>query len=203
MKKKLAQLLCYMFWISLASVIVLGILYFMELVPLYRFLDILSISFFISLAGITSRKLNNESRPKISATFDYLFLLTAFTPIILGRNYPAVIRGYAEWLFFLYVPLIAIAVIVISVARRNDKEGAFEECIAWIMVIAWSIFLGVCTWFSIMKGIYISMGAVVLTGLAAVTSIIIGFVLCSLIYCIICTIRAIVRLHRFAFGKEN
>ncbi len=203
MNKKLAQLLCYMFWVGLVSAIALGTLYFMEIIPFYRFLDIFSISFFIALAMITSRNLNYANNPKISATFDYLFLITAFIPIILHRNYPAVMRGYAEWLFFLYIPLIVIAVIVISVARRNEKEGAFEECIAWILVITWSIFLGVCTWFSIMKGIYISIGAVVLTGLAAVTSIIIGFVLCPLSYCIIYTIRAIVRLHRFAFGKEN
>ena len=201
--KKMAQFLCYMFWVALVSAIVLGILYFMEIIPLYRFLDILSLAFFLSLAGMTSRGLDRGGKQKLSATFDYLFLVIAFTPIVLGRNYPMVIRGYGEWLFFLYVPFIAIAVIVISIVRRNEKEGSLEECIAWILIIAWSIFLGVCTWFSIMRGIYLSIGSIIWSALAAVTAIIIGFALWSLIYCIICAIKAVARLHSFAFGKES
>jgi hypothetical protein len=203
MKKNLAKMLCYMLWVALVSAIVLGILFFLEIVPVNRFLDIISISFFLALAGMTSRALDRGGKQKLSATFDYLFLVIAFTPIVMGRNYPVVFKGFAEWLLFLYAPFIALAVIVIAIARRNDKDEMFEECIAYMIIIAWAIFLGVGTWYSIMKGIYSSVGSMIWSVLAGATAIIIGFVICALAYYVIAAVKAIADLHRYAFGKDK
>lgn len=202
MKKRLAQFLCIMLWIGISTAIVLGILFYMEKIPPYRILDILSISFFLSLAAMTSWRLDEAYDRKISAAFDYIFLTVLLTPMLFGRNYPAIYAGHAEWLFFLFCPLIFIVVIVIAVAKRN-KEGAFEECMNWIAVICWSILLGVCAWFSIMKGVWVSYAAIIMIALAAVLSAFFGFLFWALVHCIIRAVITIINLHRFAFGDKG
>jgi len=181
----LFKFLSFMFWIGLASFLILLGLYFGGTVRAARLWDALSISFLLFIARIAYKGLRAEEDSR-EATGSAIIFIAA---LVTGFNFP-VIRGLyygltgndwiwlpVYWLLVFFPPFTIMTIIfcIIWGKRREDTRND------WTILSVFSAWFGFSLWITLVKGIFVGWRTlIIMTGAALfclVWSLVIGDVI--------------------------
>ena len=203
--EKIARFGCFMFWSGLGTAIGLTYSFLNGGVPLYRLLDIISISFFFALFLTTLDALFDAKNKPMAGVFLFIFAAITFVPLALGKQYPEISRGNAEWLLLSFCAIASLPIIIWSIIHGN-KKGEDEEIVtpylAWMIIVEWSAVLGISFWISLFKGIWVSVSEIVLSFLCAIFGAVFSLIVSGFILGLFALVDKIASMHRKGFPKE-
>ena len=201
--KKIARFGCFMFWSGLGAAIGLTYSFLNGGVPLYRLLDIISISFFFALFLTTLDALFDAKNKPMAGVFLFIFAAVTFVPLALGKQYPEISRGNAEWLLLSFCAIASLPTIIWLVAhRKGENEEDVLHGFAWMIIVEWSAVLGISFWISLFKGVWISVSEIGLSFLGAIFGAFVSLIVFGLISGFLVIVDKIASMHRKGFPKK-
>lgn len=201
--EKMARFGCFMFWSGLGAAIGLTYSFLNGGVPLYRLLDIISISFFFALFLTTLDALFDARNKPMAGVFLFIFVAIAFVPSALGRQYPEISIGHAGWLLLAFCAIASLPIIIWLVAHRKvENEEIALDVLAWMIIADWSAVLGISFWISLFKGVWLSVSEIGLSFLAACVGAFVSLIFFGLISGFLVIVDKIASLHRRGFPKK-
>jgi len=202
--KKMARFGCFMFWSGLGAAIGLTYYFLNGDIPLYRLLDIISISFFFALFLTTLDALFDAKNKPMAGVFLFIFVAITFVPLALDKQYPEISIGNAGWLLLSFCAIASLPIIIWSVAHRkeeNEEESALGG-FAWMIIVEWSAVLGISFRISLFKGVWVSVSEIGLSFLCAIFGALVGLVVFGLIHGFLVIVDKIASMHRKGFPKK-
>lgn len=199
--ERIARFGCFMFWSGL--VVGAGLIYFYLNgdVPLYRLLDVVSITFFFALFLATLDALFDARNKPVAGLFLLIFVAITFIPSALGRQYPEISRGHSDWLFLSFCAVASAPTIIWSVIQRKEKEISTGGLV-WMIIVEWSAVLGISFWLSLFKGAWLSISEIGLSFLAALGGAFVGLVVWVIMLGLFEIVDKITSMHRKGFLKK-
>lgn len=141
----------------------------------------------------------------MAGVFLFIFAAVTFVPLALGKQYPEISRGNAEWLLLSFCAIASLPIIIRSIIHGN-KKGEDEEivthCLAWMIIVEWSAVLGISFWISLFKGMWVSVSEIGLSFLCAIVGALVGLMVFGLISGFLVIVDKIASMHRKGFPKK-
>lgn len=201
--ERIARFGCFMFWSALVAAIGLIYFYFNGAVPLFRLLDIISISFFFALFLTTLDALSDAQNKPMAEVFLLIFVAVVFVPSALGRQYPKIAIRQAEWLLLSFCAIASLPIIVESVIHRKLRHDEIDMGdFAWTLIVTWSAVLGISFWLSLFKGAWLSISEIGLSFLAACVGAFVSIIVFAFIYGLFELVDKIASMHHKGFPTK-